>query len=175
MARGIAAGERVVSQANTEAYDQGYDASGLGKSKRSKERGSWVWDDKAGKLVRPWEHDWGNTKTARSAPISVDRHYEGVPSPIDGTVFQSRRQHREYMRARNLTTIDDFNGKGGQWERAEAKRALKLSTPESRKDRRERIGRRMYEIEKTPQAKYDREVKAAAVKRARRGTAVPTE
>jgi len=176
MARGIAANEPVVSQANTADYERGYDAAGLGKSRGSKERGTWVIDRATGRLVRPWEAtELDETRWAKTAPISVDRHYEGVRSPIDGTVFQSRRQHKQYMKDRGLTTADDFDSKGGYWDKAATKRAQGLSTTEHKRDRRERIGKRLYEVEKLPQKAYDQQVQAADRKRRERGTAVPTD
>jgi len=176
MARGIAANEPVVSQAQTRAFDEGADRIGLGKSRASKERGVWVLDRATGRLVRPWEAtELDETRPAKHAPISVDRHYEGVRSPIDGTVFQSRRQHKQYMKDRGLTTADDFNAKGGYWDKAALKRAQGLSTTEHKRDRRDRIGKRLYEVEKLPQKAYDQQVQAADRKRRERGTAVPTE
>lgn len=173
--RGTVVGERVQSQAQTEAWDENAERIGLGKGETAKERGVFVWDEKQQKLVRPWEKDMDDTQEARFAPISVDRHYEGVVSPIDGTVFQSRRQHKQYMKDRGLTTADDYDKPGGAWDQAEKRRAAPFSTPEQHRERKERIGRRLYEIEKMPQAKYEREVKEAALRRARRGPGMPTE
>ena len=47
-----------------------------------------------------------------------DRSYEGMVA-TDGTDISSRTKHREYMRANNLTTVDDFKG---QWEKQQAAR-----------------------------------------------------
>ena len=40
-------------------------------------------------------------------PGAGDRHYDGLRA-TDGTDISSRSKHREYMRANNLTTADDF-------------------------------------------------------------------
>jgi len=40
-----------------------------------------------------------------------DRVYSGSPfTAPDGTVIDSRKKHREYMKRNNLTTVDDFKG-----------------------------------------------------------------
>lgn len=41
-------------------------------------------------------------------PGAGDRHYDGLRA-TDGTDISSRSKHREYMRANNLTTADDFS------------------------------------------------------------------
>lgn len=38
-----------------------------------------------------------------------DRSYDGMRA-TDGTDISSRTKHREYMRANNLTTMDDYKG-----------------------------------------------------------------
>lgn len=176
MARGTVVGEAVVSQAQSKAWDENADRIGLGKSESAKERGVFVWDPKVGKLVRPWEREMDETAEARSAPIMVDRFYEGVPSPRgDGVVFQSRRQHREYMKAHNLTTIDDFNSPGGQWDRAAERRKAPFSDPKVRRERRDAIGRRLYEVEKMSSAQYERVCREVERRRRERGPGSPTE
>lgn len=175
MARGTVVGEQVVSQAQSRAFDEGAERIGLGKSDRAKERGRFVWDEKRQKLVRPWEVEMDETKEARFAPISTDRHYEGVASPIDGTVFQSRRQYQAYCKAKGLANASDYDKPGGAWDKAEAKRAQRFATPEQQRDRQERIGRRLYEIEKMSQSKYDRECREIEQRRRARGPGTPTE
>lgn len=174
MARGIANNERTVSQANTKAYEEGYEASGLGKSEGAKERGRWVWDPKLQKLVRPWEYDWGNQEMARNAPISTDRHYEGTRSPIDGADIGSRRRHQDHMRRHGVVSTSDYDGKGGFWEREAKKRAEGFSSAEHKKDRKERLKREMERVTLMRQKDYDKEVKVRRAAREKRGTAVPT-
>ena len=36
-----------------------------------------------------------------------EKHYEGLRAP-DGTPIDTRAKHRAYMKANNLTTVDDF-------------------------------------------------------------------
>lgn len=50
--------------------------------------------------------------------LAGDRHYDGLRA-TDGTDISSRSKHREYMRANNLTTADDYTQ---TWAKAEADR-----------------------------------------------------
>lgn len=52
-----------------------------------------------------------------------ERHYDGLRAP-DGTPIDTRAKHREYMRANNLTTVDDF---AGTWKRDAQAREARLS------------------------------------------------
>lgn len=77
---------------------------------------------------------------ALHAPIMVDRFYENTKAP-DGTDIGSRRKHREYMRANNLTTVDDFKG---TWDRAAKEREVIREGKHDRRERREAIERALY-------------------------------
>jgi hypothetical protein len=55
---------------------------------------------------------------ADSGALWGDRSYDGLKA-TDGTDIGSRSKHREYMRANNLATADDFKG---TWERAKKER-----------------------------------------------------
>lgn len=55
--------------------------------------------------------------------LAGDRHYDGLRAP-DGTDISSRTKHREYMRANNLTTADDF---AGTWAKQAEQRAQVLA------------------------------------------------
>lgn len=66
-----------------------------------------------------------------------DRSYEGMRAP-DGTDISSRTKHREYMKAKGVTTMDDFKDtwakakvdresymqQGGSFKRADIERAI---------------------------------------------------
>lgn len=68
-----------------------------------------------------------------------DRNYEGMVAP-DGTDISSRTKHREYMKAKGLTTMDDFKDswakakesreryyqQGGSFKRADIERAIHI-------------------------------------------------
>ena len=46
-----------------------------------------------------------------STPLVSDAFYADKPFKAhDGTVIDSRKKHREYMKRHNLTTLDDFSG-----------------------------------------------------------------
>jgi hypothetical protein len=92
---------------------------------------------------------------ALNAPVMVDRFYENTSVPVyeNGQVKQvdigSRKRHREYMRQRGLTTADDFDKPGGEWERAakEREQRAKGIFPDAR-ERRQELGRIAYEVDK---------------------------
>lgn len=52
-----------------------------------------------------------------------DRGYEGLRA-TDGTDISTRSKHRAYMKANDLTTIDDFKG---EWDTAARKREAALA------------------------------------------------
>lgn len=161
--RGTVIGESVVSRAETKEYDEGHERT---FNKPTGERGgSWVWDPKAndgrGGLVRPWEKGVEEERRALDAPVMAGRFYENVVSPLDGHVFTSRADYQRYCRERGVTNTSDYDGPGGEWERAAKKREQGFAAPEHKKARQEIIGRRLYEVSKIPQAKYDRQVEAA--------------
>ncbi len=51
--------------------------------------------------------------------LAGDRHYDGLRAS-DGTDISTRSKHRQYMRERGLTTVDDYRG---EWARAAKERA----------------------------------------------------
>ena len=55
---------------------------------------------------------------ADSGALWGDRSYDGMRAP-DGTDISSRTKHREYMKAKGLTTMDDFKD---TWARAKVER-----------------------------------------------------
>ena len=74
-------------------------------------------------------------KTAGDSVLWNDRAYQDMRDPR----FQSRAQHRAYMKRMNLTTADDFKG---TWANA-AKDRERISRGEDR-ERREQIARAMH-------------------------------
>jgi hypothetical protein len=49
-----------------------------------------------------------------------DRLYSSQPFKAhDGTIIDSRKKHREYMKRHNLTTVDDYQG---EWARKQKER-----------------------------------------------------
>jgi hypothetical protein len=136
--RGTAAGEPIVSQAQTQAFDEGYDRT-FGEP--SKERGRFVWDEAQGRLVRA--EDYHAPERALDAPIMMDRFYENTCA-TDGVDIGSRRKHRQYMRERGLTTVDDYKETFAK-KAAEREAAKEGRVPS--KTRRETLARAMYQID----------------------------
>jgi len=102
MARGMAAGEPIVSQAQSDAFDKGYDRT-FGERKPI-ERGRWVWDEVQQKLVRPGEQVHA---MAKDAPICAGRIYENLCA-TDGTDIGTRAKRRDYMERNGLADPQDF-------------------------------------------------------------------
>lgn len=71
-----------------------------------------------------------------------DRHYEGLRAP-DGEDISSRTKHREYMRRKGLTTVDDFTN---HFREAEKRRSDFYQTGGDHAARREAIERSIYEL-----------------------------
>lgn len=68
-----------------------------------------------------------------------DRLYSGTPFVgADGTVINSKKKHREYMRRHNLTTADDYQG---VWKQKEQERAEFYTKGTDRCERREEVAR----------------------------------
>jgi hypothetical protein len=135
MARGMVVGEAITSQANTKEFADGYERT---FGDRKPQRGRWVWDEQARKLVPADEYV--APERAVDAPILSGRFYENTAT-TDGVDIGSRQKHRAYMRDRGLAPADDFSP--GYYERIR-----KQSQEQHRKERREAIARRLYEIDK---------------------------
>ncbi len=157
MARGMAAGEKIVSQAQSRAFDEGADRIGLGRSRQSRERGKWILDPKTGKLVRPWEYTGPTAELAKNAPIASGRFYEEAgPSPIDHSEINSKRKYREHMRRYDVTNASDYEKTWQQAEKERAKAVLPgkeflekgVHRPQGydAKEIKEAIGRSIYEL-----------------------------
>lgn len=168
MARGMAAGEGIVSQAQSKVWDEGYDRTNLGKRKTSGERGRFVWDSKRGKLVRPWEIDRDETQEARFAPVMPGRIYENVNVPGTDIDIGSRQRRKDYMRRNDLADADDFKG---DVARANARRREILETGRmpADKQRKESLARELERIVLMPQARYEKELKQRERERRERG------
>jgi hypothetical protein len=128
--------------------------------KREAQPGRWVQDPSTGKLIPAESYTGPATEEARNAPVMVDRFYENTSVPVyeNGQVKQvdigSRKRHREYMRQRGLTTADDYDRPGGEWERAAKEREQRAQGifPDAR-ERRMELGRIAYEVEKKKNAR----------------------
>jgi len=75
--------------------------------------------------------------------ILGDRHYDGLKAS-DGTDISTRAKHRAYMKANNLTTIDDFTK---TWAREAQKRDEYFREGKGGAVRREDVGRAIHQLE----------------------------
>jgi hypothetical protein len=76
-----------------------------------------------------------------------DRAYSDKPFKAhDGTVIDSRKKHREYMKRHELTTIDDYTG---TWQKAQSEREAfyKGEHQGVRRERKEDIARIIHTLE----------------------------
>jgi predicted metal-dependent HD superfamily phosphohydrolase len=135
MARGMANNERIVSQASSKEYEESCDR--IFGADRSPQRGHWVWDEGQQKLVRAEAYQRG---TEVKTQISTDRHYENL-NLVDGTVVNSRRQHKAYMERKGLTLASDFKD---VWAKQKKDREAAKTGDFDRKARREALGRAAY-------------------------------
>jgi hypothetical protein len=70
-----------------------------------------------------------------------DRLYSAAPFKAhDGTVIDSRRKHREYMKRHNLATVDDFKA---TWDKARERREAVYTGRADRAERRAAIRQAM--------------------------------
>jgi hypothetical protein len=136
MARGTVVGEAVVSQANTKDYEDGYERT---FGDRKPQRGRFVWDAQAKKLVSA--EDYVPPEAKHGAGIMVDRFMEGDRAP-DGTDIGSRQRRKAWMAATDSVDFDDF--KGARERRAKEEAARKRGEFKPDKPLRDLIGRELY-------------------------------
>jgi hypothetical protein len=103
----------------------------------------WLYTSGGNALPEPIEvtEDWSQPDSGMSRKSEEEVY--GRVTATDGTDLSTRRRHREYMRANNLTIADDFKG---EWERAAKERADYLQGKGDRKAIREAVGRAHYEV-----------------------------
>jgi len=154
--RGTAAGEAVVSQANTAEYEEGYDR--IFGPRKSPQRGKWIWSEAEQKFVTLEEYIPPSTD-AVSAPILAGRFYENMCA-LDGTDIGSRAKHKEYMKAKGYTVSSDYEE---TWRKAEQARATPSSADAL--DRKRAVAAELQRVSDLRQARYDRE---AAERKARK-------
>jgi hypothetical protein len=100
-------------------------------------RKTYHYDEKLGRMVE----GPGRPRAAGSGDSwrFSDRIYSDAPFKApDGTVIDSRKKHREYMRRAGVTTMDDFKG---TWEQARQRREAVFTGQHDRAERREAVAR----------------------------------
>lgn len=101
-------------------------------------RSTWHYDEKLGKLVEGPGQRRIDGPSGDSWRFS-DRIYSDKPFKAhDGTIIDSRKKHREYMKRHNLSTVDDFKG---TWDKARERREAVFTGKADREARREAIAR----------------------------------
>lgn len=80
-------------------------------------RRRWIQDRHTGELIEVTP-DYRPELRTDSGALWGDRSYDGMRA-TDGTDISSRSKHRDYMRANNLTTMDDYKD---TWSKAQAQR-----------------------------------------------------
>ncbi len=139
MARGMANGESINSQANTDAFREGFDRV---FGERKAKPGRYIFDEAQQKFV-PAE-EYRPPDEAKDAPIMSGRFYENLQA-TDGTLINNRRQHQAYMKEKGVTVISDYSQ---HLEKARERRVKVLEGDFDHKARREAVGRAWYELEK---------------------------
>ena len=100
-------------------------------------RKTYVYDPEQGKLVEG--RSPSRTEGSGDGWRFSDRLYSASPfKGVDGTVIDSKKKHREYMRKHNLATVDDFKG---SWKDAEKRREAVFTGKHDRPQRREAVMR----------------------------------
>jgi hypothetical protein len=106
-------------------------------------RKTWHYDEELGRLVE------GPADRRIDGPSGdgwrfSDRLYSANPFKAhDGTVIDSKRKHREYMKRHGLASADDFKG---TWADAAKKRADVFTGKHDREARREAVARAMEKV-----------------------------
>ena len=100
-------------------------------------RSTWHWDPEQGKLVEgpgPRRVDGSGDGWRFS-----DRIYSGSPFKApDGTIIDSKKKHREYMKRAGVTTTDDFKQ---TWQDAAKRREAVYTGQHDKRERREAVER----------------------------------
>jgi hypothetical protein len=76
--------------------------------------------------------------------ISMDRHYENT-AMTDGTDVGSRRKYNEYLKRTGMAPADDFKE---TWAKAAKEREAIAQGGHDSAERRDQIGRTIYQLEK---------------------------
>lgn len=83
------------------------------------------------------------TETPRRAPVGTEELVYGKLRATDGTVLDTRRKHREYMRQHGYAVASDFTE---TWARAEREREGIRRGENDKRPRREALERAWHEL-----------------------------
>lgn len=103
---------------------------------------TFIWDESLGCTV---EVTPGYVGQRRDEGRKSEEEVYGHAHATDGTDLSTRTRHREYMRRNGLTVASDYTQ---TWAKAgpELKRAVTPGSGHDSRERREQIGRTMYEL-----------------------------
>lgn len=119
--RGTPGGETPVSKARTREWDEGYDRALPGAKPQ---RGRWVWDAVAGRLVSADEYRAPPVKCGTG--ILADRIHEGTTFH-DGDKIRdlgSRAKRRQFMRETGMAEASDYSRNYREAKAKERERAI---------------------------------------------------
>jgi hypothetical protein len=133
----MVAGQAITTQAVTKDFEEGFERT---FGERKLERGRFRYNPETGQC-EPLGSDW--TDTERKAKTVTEEVVYGKLQATDGTDLSSRRKHRDYMKANNLSLATDFKE---HWKKAERERERVLSGEADTKERKEIIGRTLHEL-----------------------------
>ena len=106
-------------------------------------RTTYVQDPDTGELV-PKNEYVPKHSLAKHHLIIGDRHYDGLKA-TDGTDISTRAKHRAYMKANNLTTMDDFQS---TFNKAREKRDAYFTTGKGGATSRDDVARAIHQLER---------------------------
>jgi hypothetical protein len=141
--KGMVAGKPIKTGAQNDALDEGW-----GRTFQPAERrpGKWVYDEHG--VAHEVGAEW--TGEAPKAHWNTEGVVYSNLQATDGTPIDSRKKHREYMRANNLSMASDFTE---HWKKAEKQREEIQSGRADSKERKEIIGRAFHEARNKPRGK----------------------
>lgn len=125
----------------TPEYADGYERV---FGKREPVRGRWIQHPVTGELIPESQYVRPRIDEAVNHVV-IDRHYWNTASHLDGRDISTRKRHREYMKEKGLTTMDDFTN---TWAQAEKERQKVREGDFDHRERRELIGKLEYEVSK---------------------------
>lgn len=129
--RGMVAGQAITTQAQTKEFDEGYRRI-FGEAKPR--RGRYRYDSDAGRVVEVGA-DWTDADERARVPTEEIIYGNGIAT--DGTPINTRKRHREYLRANGLAMSGDFSPEYRERNARNAERA-------DDKARRETVERAYY-------------------------------
>lgn len=122
MARGMVVGEAITSQAATEDYRAGHDRT-FGE-RQPGQRGRWIWDAEAGRLVRA--EDYRPPAVKCGTGIIADRVHEGTVFDDGERVrdLGSRAKRRAFLRETGLAEASDYSAQYRETAAKQRERAV---------------------------------------------------